>query len=195
MSPWYYGLGSGEMGRHLLTGPPFRRRAGKPGIRSSRGRFGPKHLTSDPIVLNQGWQNMAYDPNLGSCLLVNKVFWNIAMLSFFFFQPLLDQLHPTPLPHISGWALSNCKWCWQEVQAAGGLVAVPVPQGESLRQVCLKAYGETCGQECPNRPERDSDLVSASHTIAPSSDGTSSCSHIHGGAQHSEDPGNGRHRT
>ena len=75
------GWDQAEMGRHLLTGPPFRCRAGKPGIRSSGGGFGPKHLTSDPIVLNQGWQNMAYDPNLGSCLLVNKAFWNIAMLT------------------------------------------------------------------------------------------------------------------
>ena len=65
-------------------------------------------------------------------------------------------------------------------------MVVPVPQGESLRQVSLKAYGETRGQERPNHPERDSDLVSASHTIAPSSDDTSSCSRIHGGAQHRE---------
>lgn len=36
---------------------------------------------------------------------------------------------------------------------------------------------------------RDSDLVSASSTIAASSDGASPCGHLSGGAQYSEDPG------
>ena len=70
-----------ETGRYLLMGPPFKHKAAKLGILSGEYRSGPKRLTSVSIAVNQGWQSMAYSPNLGSYLLVNKVFWSIAMLT------------------------------------------------------------------------------------------------------------------
>lgn len=70
--PYAMGWDQAETGRHLLMGPPFKHRDRKLGTRCSGGRLGPKHLTSDPIALNQGWQSVAYSTNLGSCLLVSK---------------------------------------------------------------------------------------------------------------------------
>lgn len=70
-----------ETGRHLLMGPSFKHKPGKVGVLSGGCKFGPKYLTSVSIAVNQVWQSRAYSPHLGSYLLVNKVFWNIAMLT------------------------------------------------------------------------------------------------------------------
>lgn len=78
MSPWCHGLASGRENTHLLMGPSFEHKAGKLGILSGGCRFGPKYPVS--IAVNQGWQSMAYSPNLGSYQLVNKVFGTLPCL-------------------------------------------------------------------------------------------------------------------